>query len=186
MALDRLWDLGTPEADLRLMAAELGSDVPFALLGGTALGTGRGDLVQAIADRGRWCWVVVPCREGLSTPEVYRHFDAMCPEAPTEPGPADELLTALDSCDPHRLAAALHNDLQRPVLDLRPDLERLIAEGERAGALRGLVSGSGPTCVFLCESTAAARSVADGFQAAGRVALVASGPVPGARVVDAG
>ena len=161
VGLDRLWGVATPAADLLHLAAELGSDVPFALLGRTALGTGRGEQVVPVEDPARWWWVVVPSSEGLSTPDVYRHFDAMCPDAPAEPPAADELLRALTSADVHLLAAALHNDLQAPALDLRPDLRDVIADGERAGALRGIVSGSGPTCVFLCESRAHAGTVAD-------------------------
>jgi 4-diphosphocytidyl-2-C-methyl-D-erythritol kinase len=186
VGLDRVWGLDTPPDDLRRLAAELGSDVPFALLGGTAIGTGRGELVLPVADPGVWWWVVVPSGEGLSTPDVYRHFDAMFPDASPSPAPAEALLDALASGEPPRLAVALHNDLQRPALDLRPDLQVVLDEGARAGALRGVVSGSGPTCIFLSESEAHARSVAGSFVELGRVALVASGPVPGAHVVGVG
>lgn len=188
VALDRLWDLGTSDDDLLALAARLGSDVPFALVGGTALGTGRGEVVTPVADHGTWWWVVVLSRDGLSTPAVYRRFDEMFPDAPATPPGADALLAALDSGDPHRLAATLHNDLQAPALDLRPALERRIARGESEGALRGLVSGSGPTCVFLCESGDHARSVAGALLADGEhpVVLVANGPVAGAHVVTHG
>jgi 4-diphosphocytidyl-2-C-methyl-D-erythritol kinase len=106
------------------------------------------------------------------------------------PDPPDELVAALASGDPRRLAAALHNDLEQPAFDLRPDLAALLVEGVDAGALRGLLSGSGPTCVFLCESADHARSVAADLGAAPpgrdqRVVLVAHGPVAGAHVVTA-
>jgi 4-diphosphocytidyl-2-C-methyl-D-erythritol kinase len=101
------------------------------------------------------------------------------------PGPPDVLLGALASGEPRRLADALYNDLEQAAFDLRPDLASLVAEGVAAGALRGLVSGSGPTCVFLCESAEHAREVAGALTAAGdqRVVLVAHGPVAGAHVV---
>jgi 4-diphosphocytidyl-2-C-methyl-D-erythritol kinase len=185
LALDRLHDLGTTDDDLLLLAATLGSDVPFALLGGSALGEGHGEVVTPLEDRGAWWWVVVPSEDGMSTPAVYRHYDELRPDAPEVPGPADEVIAALGSGDVRRLAAALHNDLEQAACDLRPDLARLIVEGVDAGALRGLVSGSGPTCVFLCESADHARQVAGVLMAADdqRVVLVAHGPVAGAHVV---
>lgn len=185
VALDRLWQAETPDDDLLDLAAQLGSDVPFALIGGTALGTGRGELVEPVADPGTWWWVVVPSTIGLSTPEVYRHFDRLFPDAPAEPPPADVLLAALEAHDPMLLAAALHNDLQPAAFDLRPDLEALIERGESEGALRGLVTGSGPTCVFLCESPDHARAVAGALDDPEHpVILVTNGPVAGAHVVE--
>ncbi len=184
VALDRLWGVQTSDEDLLRLGAELGSDVPFALLGGTALGTGRGEIVEPVTDRGTWWWVIVPDSEGLSTPEVYRHFDRLFPDAPAVPPRATELLKAVAAGDPYALGPLLYNDLQPAALDLRPALEELIARGQDLGALRGLVSGSGPTVVFLCESADAAREVAGGLQADGRpVVLVANGAVAGAHVV---
>ncbi len=187
LALDRLWDARTPDDELLALAAELGSDVPFALIGGTALGTGRGELVMPVADSGPWWWVVVPSAAGgLSTPAVYRRFDEMFPGADAEPASADVLLAALATSDPHRLGAAMHNDLQEPAIDLRPDLGELLDRGESEGAIRGLVSGSGPTCLFLAESPTAAHAVAGALRGSGHaVVLVAAGPVPGAQVVEA-
>ncbi len=185
VALDRLWQLRTPDDDMLALAAQLGSDVPFALLGGTALGTGRGELVTPVDDRGTWWWVVVPAENGLSTPEVYRHFDKMFPDAPSEPVPADALLGAIADGDAWALADALHNDLEAPAVDLRPELGRLIEQGESAGALRGIVSGSGPTCVFLCGSADHARSLSADLSGAGHaVVLAANGPVAGAHLVS--
>jgi 4-diphosphocytidyl-2-C-methyl-D-erythritol kinase len=180
-------DLRTSDHDLLVLAAELGSDVPFALHGGTALGEGHGEVVTPLVDEGSWWWVVVPSGTGMSTPAVYRHYDEVRPDAPLVPDPPDEILAALASGDPRRLAAALHNDLEQAAFDLRPDLAALIVEGVDAGALRGLLSGSGPTCVFLCESADHARSVAATLSADRdqRVVLVAHGPVAGAHVVTA-
>ncbi|MBA2955833.1 4-(cytidine 5'-diphospho)-2-C-methyl-D-erythritol kinase [Nocardioides sp. MAH-18] len=184
VALDRLWGVETSDADLLAIAAELGSDVPFALIGGTALGTGRGEIVEPVADHGTWWWVLVPSTEGMSTPAVYRHFDELVPDAPAVPPMPDALLAALDAGDPHALAAALHNDLQQAALDLRPDLAGLIDAGEAAGALRGVVTGSGPTCVFLCESADAARATAADLRTAHDVVLVTTGAVAGAHPVS--
>ena len=183
--LDRMFGLETPDPVLVELAAELGSDVPFALYGGTALGTGRGELIEPQHDPTTWWWVVVPSAEGLSTPAVYRRWDEMFPDAAPEPKPARRVLTALELGRPYLLGVALHNDLEAAACDLRPDLAALIERGEAEGALRGMVSGSGPTCVFLCESADHARGVASALRGAGHpVVLVANGPVAGAHVVE--
>jgi 4-diphosphocytidyl-2-C-methyl-D-erythritol kinase len=184
VAVDRVHALATSDEDLLALAAGLGSDVPFALVGGTAHGTGRGELVRPVADHGAWWWVVVPSGEGLSTPEVYRHFDRLRPGAPGTPPAADAVLAALATGRPEALAAALHNDLQAAAVDLRPDLGELIEQGESLGALRGLVSGSGPTCLFLCPTGDDARDLAGALLGTGRTTvLVVPGAVAGAHVV---
>lgn len=112
VALDRLWDVRTPDDQLLALASRLGSDVPFALVGGTALGTGRGEIVEPWEDNGSWWWVVVPSQEGLSTPEVYRHWDTLFPDAAPEPAPAHRLIGALktrrarSSCGDHAQRSA--------------------------------------------------------------------------------
>lgn len=184
LAHDRLHGLAQPDDVLLAQAARLGSDVPFSLAGGTARGVGRGEVVEPVEDHGTWWWVVVPSDVGLSTPEVYRHFDRLFPDAPAQPAEPTGLLAALASREPVRLARALHNDLQDPAIDLRPELGELIERGEAAGALRGIVSGSGPTCVFLCDSQDGAFEVLAGLSGDHDVALVATGPVAGAHVVD--
>ncbi len=184
VALDRLWDVHTSDDDLLRIAGELGSDVPFALLGGTALGTGRGEIVEPLVDSGTWWWVLVPSPQGLATPEVYRHFDSLHPDAPPTPTPADSVIAAVAAGDPLALAPSMHNDLQEAAIDLRPDLGELIARGESEGALRGIVSGSGPTCAFLCGSPDEARAVAGALQGPDlTTVLVVNGAVAGAHVV---
>lgn len=186
VALDRLWGLHTSDEDLVRLAGELGSDVPFALFGGTAHGTGRGELVRPIAHEATYWWVIVPSRAGLSTPEVFRCFDRLHPHAPAEPTSGGALLEWLEGQpgSPEELGALLHNDLQAPALELRPELADLLVEGTSAGAIRGLVSGSGPTCLFLCGSGEEAQRVAGELGAFGRrTVLVATGPVAGAHLV---
>jgi 4-diphosphocytidyl-2-C-methyl-D-erythritol kinase len=193
VAFDRLWKLRTSDKDMLRLGAELGSDVPFALVGGNKLGTGRGELLQDIDVSPRklheltWWWVIVPSDRGLSTPEVYRHFDRLFPDAPARPKSARRMMAGLAVADPKLMYLALHNDLQPAAIDLRPDLGVLLERGEAEGAVKGLVSGSGPTCVFLCESADNARTVAGALQAHGHpVVLVANGPVAGAHVVKHG
>ncbi|WP_299926300.1 4-(cytidine 5'-diphospho)-2-C-methyl-D-erythritol kinase [uncultured Nocardioides sp.] len=186
LAHDRLHDLRQPDDVLLAQAARLGSDVPFSLVGGTARGRGRGEVVEPIVDHGTWWWVVVPAAVGLSTPEVYRHFDRLHPDAPAQPAEPTELLAALATGEPVRLARALHNDLQEPAIDLRPELGDLIGRGEAEGALRGMVSGSGPTCVFLCDSQEGSMEVLTALSSSYDVVLSAVGPVAGAHVVGTG
>jgi 4-diphosphocytidyl-2-C-methyl-D-erythritol kinase len=181
VALDRLWGLDTGDAALFGLAGDLGSDVPFGLVGRNALGTGRGEQVEQLpgVESPRW-WVAVPSPgEGLSTPAVYRRYDELRPDAPAQPAAPYRLVEFLE--DPVAdVAALLHNDLQVATLDLRPDLADLLAAGEAAGALRGIVSGSGPTCVFLCADEAGAEGVAAQLRASYDVVLTARGPVTGA------
>ncbi len=180
VALDRLWDLDSGDRVLFDLAATLGSDVPFGLVGRNALGTGHGEQVEQLpgVEVPRH-WVVVPGAGGLSTPAVYRRFDELTPDAPEQPKAPYRLVEFLG--DPvEDVAPLLHNDLQPAAIDLRPELGDLLAAGEAAGALRGLVSGSGPTCVFLCASAAAAGTVAEQLRASYDVVLTATGPVTGA------
>jgi 4-diphosphocytidyl-2-C-methyl-D-erythritol kinase len=181
LACDTLWGLGRD--DLAELAAELGSDVPFALVGGTASGLGRGEVVEPLPDAGRHDWVVLVFDDGLSTPHVYREYDALH-DGLTVPAPQipQTLLDALDSGSTADLAAALSNDLQQASLSLRPELADALRAGLDASALAALVSGSGPTCLFLAQDADHARRVAAELSSYGHV-LTAHGPVPGAEVV---
>ncbi|MDQ3616569.1 MAG: 4-(cytidine 5'-diphospho)-2-C-methyl-D-erythritol kinase [Actinomycetota bacterium] len=186
VACDVLWGTRTPRRDLLAIAAELGSDVPFALVGGTAVGTGRGDVVTAAITRGKYWWVVLESQRGLSTPEVYREFDRIhTNEPPRRPAVPDGLMSALAEGDVGRLGRALANDLQPAALRLRPELEQSLASGLEGSAHGALVSGSGPSCLFLCTGRAHAVEVAGWLEGRGLGPVSsAPAPVPGARVVS--
>jgi 4-diphosphocytidyl-2-C-methyl-D-erythritol kinase len=183
---DLLFELHTPREELLHLAGRLGSDVPFCLVGGTAMGSGRGEVVTPVMTRGEYWWVVVPDSTGLSTPQVYGEFDRLGAGRGI-PGPEipDELLAGLRAGDAEKVGAALGNDLQPAALSLRPDLAELLAGGRRAGARGSLVSGSGPTTVFLCDTPGHAQRVDQGLQHdhGTEPALIVKGPVHGARVV---
>ena len=184
VALDRLWDLQTSDDDLLALAAGLGSDVPFALLGGTAAGVGRGELVSPLEDAGGWWWIAVGCTEGLSTPAVYRHLDELERDARPDPEIPQGVREALARGDLGWLAAELHNDLQEPALDLRPELRRTFDDGRDVGALACLLSGSGPTVLMLAEDRAHAHALHLGLSDRGhRLLNVVTAPVAGAHVV---
>ncbi|MGH3718902.1 MAG: 4-(cytidine 5'-diphospho)-2-C-methyl-D-erythritol kinase [Pseudonocardiaceae bacterium] len=187
VALAGLWRLDISREELAGLAAGLGSDVPFALCGGTALGTGRGESLVPVLARHTFHWVIALDHRGLSTPEVYRELDRLRQgPSPQRLGDVEPLLEALASGDPRRLASLLGNDLQAAAVSLRPTLRRTLRAGVDAGALAGIVSGSGPTCAFLCADADAAVRVAAELAGAGvcRTVRVAGGPVPGARIVE--
>lgn len=193
VAINSLWELGVPRRDLHTLAARLGSDVPFALHGGTALGTGRGEELATVLARSTFHWVLAFADKGLSTPAVFAEMDRLRESAgsdrtlPPRLEDPEPVLAALASGDPAALAPLLGNDLQPASLSLDPGLRRTLRAGVDAGALAGIVSGSGPTCAFLCASATSAVEVGAELAGAGvcRTVRVASGPVHGARVVPA-
>ncbi|MGW4647012.1 4-(cytidine 5'-diphospho)-2-C-methyl-D-erythritol kinase [Kitasatospora sp. NPDC004289] len=192
VACDALWKLDTPAEVLHELAAELGSDVPFALLGGVALGRGRGEILTPLPVEGTFHWVFAVADGGLSTPAVFRECDRLRAEAGTgctsaevtTPDADPALLAALAEGDPTALAGALANDLQAAAVSLRPSLAETLRTGTEAGALAALVSGSGPTTAFLAKDAEAAEGIARALRDSGtcRAAHVTHGPVPGAAV----
>jgi 4-diphosphocytidyl-2-C-methyl-D-erythritol kinase len=189
VALDALWGTRAGREDLAALAARLGSDVPFSLVGGVALGVGRGEQVTPVLSRTPWHWVLGIAGEGLSTPAVYAELDRMraagrVPDG-TELTTAEPVVAALRSGPADALAAALANDLQPPALALRPDLRRALRAATEAGAAAALVSGSGPTVAALAADERDAHRLAAELAGAGvfRTVRAVHGPVPGARLV---
>lgn len=190
VALDALWGLGLGREELHGLAAELGADVPFALMGGTAIGTGRGDKLSPALAKGTFQWVIATAEAGMSTPQVYaeldRHRERHAAEitVPDAPAVSPEVLQALRAGDPEMLADALHNDLQAAALVLRPELAQVLELGERNGALAGVVSGSGPSIAFLTVDLDNALSLQIALSAARLTVLRATGPAQGARLLN--
>jgi 4-diphosphocytidyl-2-C-methyl-D-erythritol kinase len=187
LACATLWRTGSSRTELAELAAELGSDVAFPLLGGTALGTGRGELLSPVLVTGTFHWVFALAAEGVSAGAAYRELDRLRESgaAPESIGNADHVLDALRAGDAHALAATLASDLEAAVLSLRPELRDVLDAGTAAGALAAIVSGSGPTCAFLCSDEDMAAGVAvelddDALVTGTRVAV---GPVSGAKVL---
>ncbi|MCW2534653.1 MAG: ispE [Modestobacter sp.] len=192
VALDALWGTRATRGDLAGLAAQLGSDVPFSLLGGVALGTGRGERLSPVLARRRWDWVLGIAGEGLSTPTVYAQLDSLRAEGRVESvaaghtgDAAEPVIAALRSGPASALAATLGNDLQAPALRLRPELRRALKAAGEAGARAALVSGSGPTVAALAEDEDAAVKLAATLAGVGvfRTVRAVHGPVPGARLV---
>lgn len=184
LACSVLWDVDVSPDELGALAAELGADVPFPLLGGVAIGTGRGDQLVPLLTRGRLHWVFATSHGGLSTPTVFRRFDELRPAGST--ALPEALLSALATGDTPAIASALVNDLEVAALDLDPALAEVLSAGREAGALGAIVSGSGPTCAFLVASKADGLRVAAALEALPDVgeAHRAWGPVPGAQLMN--
>ena len=185
VACDALWDTGLGRGELTMLAARLGSDVPFALAGGTSLGSGRGEQLTAVMVGGTFQWVVAMAPGWLSTPQVYAELERLRAGRPIgRPEIGHDVLTALRAGDPAALGATMYNDLQEAACSLQPSLRTTLEKGMNFGAVAGIVSGSGPTCVFLARDVEHAEDLAAGL-AASEVcadAWVVTGPAPGARL----
>lgn len=197
LACNELWGSRCGGAELAEIGAQLGSDVPFALVGGTAVGIGRGEQLTRALVSGSYHWVLAFGPSGLATRDVYAACDrlraaraagagASGASGGSPPRVSRALMTALRSGDPAAVGPLLTNDLQPAALSLRPLLRRALAAGREHGALGGIVSGSGPTCAFLAKDADAASDLAVAITGAGvcRAVVQVSGPVPGASLVD--
>jgi 4-diphosphocytidyl-2-C-methyl-D-erythritol kinase len=187
VGIDSLFELGLSRDELERLAAQLGSDVPFSISGGVAIGTGRGDQITPALSRGNFHWVLALAGQGLSTLAVYKECDRLREGLTvSKPQVGDEMMQALRAGDPVALGKALANDLQAAACSLRPALRLVLDVGRDYGALGGIVSGSGPTVAFLVVDEEKSLDLTVALSASGVVAGVvrASGPVPGARVIE--
>ena len=210
VACNELWRTGLSQAELCELAAGIGSDVAFGLVGGTAIGVGRGERVTPALAAGSYHWVLAFAADGLSTAEVYAACDRIRATrsgpggsraaavkagrsrsgrtgAAAPPGPPaldNRLMAALRSGNPAEVGPLLANDLQQAAISLRPDLRRTLAAGMELGALAAIVSGSGPTCAYLAKDARHAAALAVALAGAGvcRTVVHVVGPVPGASV----
>ncbi len=186
VACNELWGTGLSRGELELVAAELGSDVPFLLHGGIAIGGGRGETISPVLARGSYHWVFAIAAEGLSTAAVYAEFDRLNGDrdVPMPEVPAD-LLAALRAGDAEALGDALSNDLTEAALSLRPELARTLDVGLDCDALGAILSGSGPTAMFLARDETHAMDISVALASSLVCADVAHarGPVQGARLI---
>jgi 4-diphosphocytidyl-2-C-methyl-D-erythritol kinase len=188
LACDALWGSGFSRDELAKIAVGLGADVPFALLGGTAVGLGVGEQLTPAISKTPLHWVLVPADYGLSTPLVYRLLDEIRlrsgEEPPLQPEIDPAILGAMRAGDALALAPLLCNDLQRPALELAPGLGDILEAGRSAGALAGIVSGSGPTVAFLARSAGHSVELESRLGAEGISATAVHGPAHGARLAN--
>lgn len=187
VAVNQLFSAGL-DSELSVIGKELGADVPFALQGGTEIGLGVGDRLTKIHGESVFHWVVTPSSAGLSTPEVYKKLDILRIqedvdvsklEAPEVP---DELIAAIKSADPEALAPLMANDLERAAIALLPKLEGTLQAGKKAGALRSMISGSGPTVIHLAKDRLHAELVANRLTNIGLPSAVSYSSLSGTRL----
>ena len=187
VAINELYDLEMTREEMHEIASQLGSDVPFLLSGGTAIGQGRGDQLTAALSRGTYHWVLALSSVGLSTPAVYSECDRLRQGLDiSEPQISDALMQSLLSADPKAVGNLLVNDLQQAACSLRPALRLILDVGQEYGALGAIVSGSGPTVAFLVSDEEHGLDLAVALSASGVVGSVtrAYGPVHGAKVIE--
>ena len=187
VAMDSLFEVGLSRDEMEAIAAQLGSDVPFGISGGVAIGRGRGDQLTPALSRGNYHWVLALSGQGLSTPAVYQECDRLREGLDiARPQVSDSMMPALRAGDAVALGQALSNDLQAAACSLRPALRLVLDVGRDYGALGGIVSGSGPTVAFLVEDEERSMDLTVALSSSGVVAGVvrASGPVHGARVIE--
>lgn len=184
LALDELWQAQLPTDVLRSIAADIGSDVPFLLEGGACVGRGRGEILRPVKSSQLW-WVVIPRPTPLSTPAMYHRLDELrANENVRLPEDVSEaFLEALYEGDAESLGLLLHNDMQRSALAALPALAHTLESGVQAGALGVLVSGSGPTVVWLARDRLHAEALSAGLAQRGMFSLVTSSPARGAHLV---
>ncbi len=187
MACSALWEAGFTKEQLAELGAQLGADVPFAILGGAAVGQGTGENLSPLLTRGELHLVIVPASTGLSTPEVYGTLDRMRAEVGLQaeaPELDNDLVRAACTGDAELVATLMANDLQAPAVHMLPDLDDMLDAGMVEGAMQGMVSGSGPTVMFLVRDAASASQLATRLQERLDVwAVPVHGPAPGARLL---
>ncbi len=189
VACAEAWHCGATREDLHRLAATLGADVPFALMGHTAVGLGRGDQLSPAMTRGEFHWVFAMQHEGLSTPAVFAEFDdqvARGERTAVTPRVDAEVMAALMAGDGALLGKALSNDLQDAALSCAPRLRDVMETMRDGGAVGVVVSGSGPTVAALATSAHHATSIAAYVRAAGAadVVMTASGPATGTVILE--
>ena len=185
--LDSLYELGLAKDEMEKIASQIGSDVPFSISGGVAIGTGRGDQITTALSKGSYTWVLALSSQGLSTPAVYQECDRLREGLSiASPQVSEPLMQALRAGDSKALGKSLLNDLQAAACSLRPALRLVLDVGIDYGALGGIVSGSGPTVAFLVSDEEHAMDLTVALSASGVVSSIARavGPAHGARIIE--
>ena len=187
VGLDSLYELGLARDEMEKIASQIGSDVPFSISGGVAIGTGRGDQITTALSKGSYTWVLALSNQGLSTPAVYQECDRLREGLSiASPQVSEPLMQALRAGDSKALGKSLLNDLQAAACSLRPALRLVLDVGIDYGALGGIVSGSGPTVAFLVSDEEHAMDLTVALSASGVVSSIARaiGPAHGARIIE--
>ena len=163
-ALNKIWGLGLTLRELMLLGEQLGSDVPFCLMEGTALARGRGEKLESLPPCPPLGLVLVKPPFGVSTASVYR---AYAPGKLEKKPHCRNMVEAIDSRDPGAIARCLYNALEPVTFAMHPEVAAIKEKLLEAGALGVLMSGSGPTVFGLTGNWQDARTVAGRYQKLG-------------------
>lgn len=159
--LNRLWQLNIPREELMALGAELGSDVPFCISGGTALATGRGEVLTPIQSPPQ-CWVVLAKLPiNVSTADVYGNLRST--EIKKHPS-ATAMIQAIESRSFHNVCDNLGNVLEEVTLQMYPEVAHLKETMQRLGADGVLMSGSGPTVFGLVSKESKVPRIYNGLR----------------------
>jgi 4-diphosphocytidyl-2-C-methyl-D-erythritol kinase len=175
VGIDLLWDLGLTQGELQGLAAQIGSDIPFCVTGGTALATGRGEIIDPLPDLDNLFVVLAKYRDlPVATPWAYQtyrqKFGHTYPqtvaelEAKKQQQRSSEILTAIAQRDTDKICRSLYNDLEKVVLPEYPKVQGLRDSFAVMDVLGTMMSGSGSTVFALCGSEAQALAVRDGMR----------------------
>lgn len=158
LGVNRLFDLGLDSPTLLHLAAELGSDVPFFLIGGTGVARGRGELLTPLPDGPPLWFVIVKPDADVSTAEAYRALDAIPDRASARA--TRRMEEALASGEPERVVARMSNDFEQVVFARHLPVALLHDDLLMARARNARLCGSGSAVFGVCYSEAGAREVA--------------------------
>jgi len=154
LALNELFGSGLSSDDLRSLAAELGSDIPFFVEGGAALCTGRGEVVRLLRSPFRFSGILLAPEAQLKTTEMY---SSLTPEDMQGPH-VNEMLRSIQSGDLTKVCSGLFNSFERAAFEKVPELARLKTRLEDLGSLGVVLCGSGPTLLGIFPDVGAAKA----------------------------
>lgn len=157
MGLSALWNLSLSRAELHRLGASLGSDVPFCFAGGTALATGRGEVITQLVDLPVRPVVLAKLPAGVATAHVYQNFR---PENVYQRPDTQKVLTAVRQADWRTIESNLVNVLETVTIKETPEIAAVKELMLSSGAAGSLMSGSGPTVFCLVDDEATAQAVA--------------------------
>lgn len=161
LGLNRLWQLGLSQSEILALGAEIGMDVPFCILGGTALATGRGDVVQRLPSLPTFHIVIVNPGLPISTSQAYAGLDL---ELFTFADKSAQMLDAIARGDRDAIIANLHNDFERVIFDQYPAIGEIKRRLLDAGLPGALLSGSGASVFGIAETEAQARAAVEALK----------------------
>ncbi|MFC3882062.1 4-(cytidine 5'-diphospho)-2-C-methyl-D-erythritol kinase [Bacillus songklensis] len=158
--LNKLWGLNLSIDELASLGAEIGSDVSFCVYGGTALATGRGEIIEQIEPPPN-CWVILAKPEiGVSTAEVYKNLDLLNVQHPN----VEAMVQAISNKDYDKMCSLVGNVLESVTLHMHPEVALIKEQMKRFGADAVLMSGSGPTVFGLVQYDSRMQRIYNGLR----------------------